>query len=69
MTKGRTRQDWEELAAREAKGKDLSRATPEGITLKTVYGPAGLEQVFRVLNQHTGDATRRDDLTLVLLRS
>jgi sigma-B regulation protein RsbU (phosphoserine phosphatase) len=28
-----------------------------------------LEQVFRVLNQHTGDATRRDDLTLVLLRS
>ena len=28
-----------------------------------------LEQVFRVLNQHTGDATRRDDLTLVLLRT
>jgi phosphoserine phosphatase RsbU/P len=28
-----------------------------------------LEQVFRILNQHTGDAPRRDDLTLVVLRS
>ena len=45
MTKGRTRQDWEELAAREAKGKDLSRATPEGITLKTVYGPGGVAHI------------------------
>ena len=28
-----------------------------------------LEQVFRVLNQHAGDTTRRDDLTLVVVRS
>jgi sigma-B regulation protein RsbU (phosphoserine phosphatase) len=28
-----------------------------------------LEQVFRVLDQHTGDAARRDDLTLVILRT
>lgn len=28
-----------------------------------------LEQVFRVLNQHAGDMTRRDDLTLVVVRS
>src|SRR5688572_23489874 len=45
MTKGRTRQDWEELARKEAKGKDLSRATPEGITLKTVYGPGGVAHI------------------------
>src|SRR5687768_2874866 len=45
MTKGRTRQDWEELAKKEAKGKDLSRETPEGITLKTVYGPGGVAHI------------------------
>jgi len=45
MTKGRTRQDWEELAKKEAKGKDLSRPTPEGITLKTVYGPGGVAHI------------------------
>jgi methylmalonyl-CoA mutase len=33
------RKDWEELAAKESRGKDLSRATPEHIRLKTVYGP------------------------------
>ena len=30
---------WEALAAKESRGKDLSRKTLEGITLKTVYGP------------------------------
>src|SRR5688500_3000977 len=45
MTKGPTRQDWEELAAKEAKGKDLSRETPEGITLKAVYGPGGVAHI------------------------
>ena len=30
---------WEALAAKESRGKDLSRETLEGITLKTVYGP------------------------------
>ncbi|RIX29095.1 methylmalonyl-CoA mutase [Sphingomonas edaphi] len=35
-----TRKDlWKSLADKESKGKDLSRETPEGITLKTVYGP------------------------------
>ena len=33
------RQDWEKLAAKEARGKDLSRETVEGIRLNTVYGP------------------------------
>jgi methylmalonyl-CoA mutase len=31
--------DWKALADKEAKGRDLSRQTPEHITLKTVYGP------------------------------
>ncbi|MCJ7420876.1 methylmalonyl-CoA mutase [Sphingomicrobium astaxanthinifaciens] len=31
---------WEEKAAKEARGKDLTVTTPEGIELKTVYGPA-----------------------------
>jgi len=37
---------WQALAAKEARGADLSRETIEGITLKTVYGPedsAGIE--------------------------
>jgi methylmalonyl-CoA mutase len=33
------RQDWEKLAAKESRGKDLTRETFEGITLQTVYGP------------------------------
>src|SRR5215218_5913186 len=45
MTKGPTRQEWEELARKEAKGKDLSRETPEGIRLKTVYGPGGVAHI------------------------
>ena len=45
MTKGPTRQDWEELARKEAKGKDLTRETPEGIKLKTVYGPGGVAHI------------------------
>jgi methylmalonyl-CoA mutase len=30
---------WKALSAKESRGKDLSRETLEGITLKTVYGP------------------------------
>ena len=45
MTKRPTRQDWEELAAKEAKGADLTRETPEGIRLKTVYGPGGVAHI------------------------
>ena len=37
-----TRQDWEERAAKESRGADLSRETPEGIRLATVYGPDDL---------------------------
>ena len=31
--------DWETLAAKESRGRDLSRETVEGIRLSTVYGP------------------------------
>jgi methylmalonyl-CoA mutase len=31
--------DWQKLAEKESRGKDLSRETFEGIKLKTVYGP------------------------------
>ncbi|HZB69829.1 MAG TPA: methylmalonyl-CoA mutase, partial [Sphingomicrobium sp.] len=34
-----TKSDWEQLAAKEARGRDLTRETLEGIQLKTVYGP------------------------------
>src|SRR4051794_40100318 len=34
-----TKADWEKLAEKEARGKDLSRETVEGIALETVYGP------------------------------
>ena len=40
---------WETLADKESKGRDLSRATLEGITLKTVYGPddvAGIDSGY-----------------------
>jgi len=33
-----SRSDWEKLAARESRGRDLSRETVEGIRLNTVYG-------------------------------
>jgi methylmalonyl-CoA mutase len=34
-----SKQDWEALAAKESRGRDLSRETVEGIRLETVYGP------------------------------
>jgi methylmalonyl-CoA mutase len=34
-----SRSDWEALAAKESRGKDLTRETFEGIKLDTVYGP------------------------------
>ena len=39
MTDKPSKSDWEKLAAKEARGKDLSRETVEGIELATVYGP------------------------------
>ncbi len=40
---------WKALADKESRGKDLRRETPEGITLKTVYGPddaAGIDSGY-----------------------
>lgn len=42
MTEKPPKSDWEALAAKESRGKDLSRETFEGIRLKTVYGPDDL---------------------------
>jgi methylmalonyl-CoA mutase len=50
------RKDWEALAAKESRGKDLSRDTPEGIRLKTVYGPddaAGIDSGWPGLPPYT----------------
>jgi len=42
-----TKSDWESLAAKESRGKDLSRETVEGIKLETVYGPeAGIDSGY-----------------------
>jgi len=43
-----TKSDWEKLAAKESRGKDLSRETVEQITLNTVYGPddAGIDSGY-----------------------
>src|SRR3954470_14690991 len=34
-----TKSEWEALAAKESRGRDLARETVEGIRLNTVYGP------------------------------
>jgi len=39
MTDKPTKSDWEKLAAKESRGRDLSRETFEGIKLDNVYGP------------------------------
>src|SRR3954467_13074969 len=39
MTDKPSKSDWEALAAKESRGKDLSRETVEGIRLATLYGP------------------------------
>ena len=44
-----SKSDWETLAAKESRGRDLSRETVEGIRLDTVYGPddaAGIDSGF-----------------------
>ena len=45
MTDKPTREDWDKLAAKEARGRDLVRETLEGIPLKTVYGPNDAAQI------------------------
>jgi methylmalonyl-CoA mutase len=56
MTDKSTRSDWEKLAAKESRGRDLSRETVEGIKLATVYGPddvAGIDSGFPGLPPYT----------------
>src|SRR4028118_1501936 len=45
MTDKPTREDWEALAAKESRGRDLKRETLEGIQLKTVYGPGDAGEI------------------------
>jgi methylmalonyl-CoA mutase len=39
MREDLTREEWEKRAAKESGGRDIARETPEGIRLRTVYGP------------------------------
>src|SRR5438067_9377993 len=51
-----SKQDWEKLAVKESRGKDLSRETVEGIRLSTVYGPedaAGIDPGYPGLPPYT----------------
>jgi methylmalonyl-CoA mutase len=51
-----TKAAWEKLAAKESRGRDLSRETVEGIILATVYGPddaAGIDSGFPGLPPYT----------------
>src|SRR6059058_3765265 len=45
MTDKPSKSDWEAVAAKESRGRDLSRETVEGIRLNTVYGPADVEGI------------------------
>jgi methylmalonyl-CoA mutase len=49
MTDKPSKAEWEKLAEKESRGKDLSRKTVEGIRLHTVYGPgdsAGIDSGY-----------------------
>jgi methylmalonyl-CoA mutase len=51
-----SKSDWGKLAAKESRGRDLSRETVEGITLATVYGPddaAGIDSGYPGLPPYT----------------
>jgi methylmalonyl-CoA mutase len=51
-----SKSDWEKLATKEARGRDLSRETVEGIRLSTVYGPddaAGIDSGYPGLPPYT----------------
>jgi methylmalonyl-CoA mutase len=45
MGEGPNKHDWDKLAEKESRGKDLSRETVEGIRLNTVYGPEDAEGI------------------------
>jgi methylmalonyl-CoA mutase len=56
MTDRPSKSDWKKLAEKEARGKDLTRETVEGITLNTVYGPddsAGIDSGYPGLAPYT----------------
>src|SRR6059058_5802505 len=56
MTDKPTKSAWDKLAAKESRGKDLSRKTVEGIHLSTVYGPedaAGIDSGYPGLPPYT----------------
>jgi methylmalonyl-CoA mutase len=56
VTKKPSKSDWDKLAEKESRGKDLSRETVEGIKLATVYGPddgAGIDSGFPGLAPYT----------------
>ncbi|HTK59349.1 MAG TPA: methylmalonyl-CoA mutase [Sphingomicrobium sp.] len=56
MTKKPNIDDWKALAAKEARGRDLSRETPEHIRLNNVYGPedsAGIDSGLPGLPPYT----------------
>jgi methylmalonyl-CoA mutase len=49
VTEKPPKSDWDKLASKESRGKDLSRETVEGIRLSTVYGPedaAGIDSGY-----------------------
>ena len=67
MTDTPSKSDWETLAAKESRGKDLSRETVEGIRLETVYGPddagidsgyPGVGEAFTMLTTEPGEDVR-----------
>ena len=56
MTDKVSKSDWERLADKESKGRDLSRETVEGIRLGTVYGPdeaSGIDSGYPGLPPYT----------------
>jgi methylmalonyl-CoA mutase len=56
MAEKPTKSDWEKLAAKESRGKDLSRETVEQIKLNNVYGPedvAGIDSGYPGLPPYT----------------
>jgi len=56
MTDKLSKSDWERLADKESKGRDLSRETVEGIRLGTVYGPdeaSGIDSGYPGLPPYT----------------
>ena len=58
MTDKPTKSDWDKLAEKESRGKDLSRDTVEGIRLANVYGPDDAAGIDSDRRPHTCLAKR-----------